>query len=159
MKKKVFILVTLILLLSSGFLFAETGLGAAFGYGRGNVSNVALSVDSDKIPGSVQSVSMRFNSAGFGLGITDDWYLFDDVFIDNPFGWYFGLGFYANMGFYNDFSFAFGARAPIGLDVSLLENQLVLFLEVAPSLGLGFDPGIYFPDWDIAGALGFRFYF
>lgn len=158
MKKKVFVLITLIFLLSAGSIFAETGIGAAFGYGVGG-SNVALSLDIDAIPGTVQTVSMRFNSNYFGLGITDDWYLIDNVFIDNPFGWYLGLGFYVNMGFSNDFSIAFGARAPIGIDVTLLENKLVLFLEAAPSLGLGFDPGIYFPDWDIAGALGFRFYF
>lgn len=157
MKKKVFILVTLILLLSSGYLFAETGIGAAFGYGRGG-SNVALSLDVDAIPGSVQTVSLHFNSNYFGLGITDDWYLIEDTFAD-PFGWYFGLGFYVNLGFGDDFYSALGARAPIGLDVTLLEDQLVLYLEAAPILGLQFTPDLHFPDWDILGSFGFRFYF
>ncbi len=160
MNKKVLLLVSLILLIGGGALFAETGLGLSFGYGYGygQASNVALSVDMDAIPGSVQNISMRFNSDGFGIGLTDDWYLIDDM-IDGPFGWYFGLGFYANVGFYDDIAFAVGARAPVGLDVTILDNQLRFFIEIAPALGVGFNPDVYFPDWDVNGALGFRFYF
>lgn len=158
MNKKVLVLVSLILIISAGTAFAETGIGAAFGYGRGG-SNVALSLDVDAIPGSVQTVSLHFNSAGLGIGITDDWYLIDDTFIDHPFGWYFGLGFYANLGIYNDVHLSLGARAPIGLDVTLLENQLVLYLEAAPVLGIRVTPGVEFPVWDVLGSFGFRFYF
>ncbi|MDC7239398.1 MAG: hypothetical protein PQJ50_03460 [Spirochaetales bacterium] len=160
MNKKVLLLVSLILLLGGGALFAETGLGLSFGYGYGygQASNIALSIDSDVIPGSVQNVSLRIDGSYFGIGLTDDWYLVDDM-IDGPFGWYFGVGFYANVGFYDDIAFAFGARAPIGLDLTVLDNKLRFFLEIAPALGLGFDPDFYFPDWDITGAFGFRFYF
>ncbi|MDC7232132.1 MAG: hypothetical protein PQJ58_02780 [Spirochaetales bacterium] len=158
MNKKVIILVSLIFLLSAGAVFAETGIGAAFGYGRFG-SNVALSLDVDAIPGSVQTVSLQIHDGYMGIGVTDDWYLIDDVFIDNPFGWYFGLGFYVDMAFANDFALALGARAPIGLDVTVLDDQLLFYIEAAPILGLSVTPSFDFPHWNILGSFGFRFYF
>lgn len=157
MKSKIIVLL-IVLTLFTGSLFADTGIGAAFGWGANGMGSAALSLDVDKIPGSVQTISINWGN-DLRVNLTDDWYIIDDV-LSGPFGWYFGLGFYASIGSVsNDLLFSGGARAPIGVDLTLLDNVLLFYIEAAPQLGVRVAPSFQFPEWDVVGSLGFRVYF
>ncbi len=160
MKKNAGVVALVLLLLATGPAFADTGIGAAFGYGgRGGDLAVALSLDLDPIPGDVMTLSFHLGDS-FALSVMNDWYLIDTSIADSIVGFYLGPGLYLDFGIASDqFLFSFGGRFPIGLDLTLLGGTLYFFLEAAPFLGVTVAPEVDFPQWDVNGSFGFRIYF
>ncbi len=161
--KKIVLMVMVLLVLGGAAAFADhpDGLGIGVigggGYGGGGGGgNVGLSLKVPQLP-VYWGVNLRIDPHYFGLGITGDYYLFDDDLLNSgelELGWFLGVGGIVNLGFGNDyFGFSLGARLPIGL--SLQFNIFEVFLDVAPAIGLAVVPnfGLF---WDIAGELGIR---
>ena len=159
----------LILLMLPVAAFSATGLGAAFTYGLSHGDNHtggALSINSPVIPGTVQNVSFSFNSDYFNFSLSDDWWVIQEN-LANTLDLYIGLGFYTGIAWYEEkkdgktdttYDFGLGARVPVGLTMMPIDFA-ELFFEIAPAMGLGFEPEIYFPSWYVQGALGFRLWF
>jgi hypothetical protein len=118
-----------------------------------------LTINTPVFPGTVQTVTLSFNSSdSLYFRFTDDWWVVQEG-ISRPLDIYVGLGFYTGVKIENeDADFYLGARAPIGLSLKPV-HYLEIFMEVAPCMGLGFEPEIYFPAFDVQGALGFRLWF
>jgi hypothetical protein len=126
---------------------------------------VALSLKTPQKP-IFWGINARIKRNYFGVSVTGDYYLVDQRLTpDFNFGWYLGIGGYA--GFYNVsgdsgyFGLGAGARVPIGIyffPVSFFE----VFLDLAPSLGLGinFGNGVDpdFPAGGMGADLGVRFW-
>lgn len=162
MKKKSIILILLTLLVIPA-AYSNTGLGAAFTYGLDNGANntgAALSINTPAIPGTVQNIRLTFDGSDyFSFSISDDWWVVQEN-ITGKLDLYIGLGFYAGVTVVNneDTDFSLGARLPIGLTMKPIDF-IELFLEVAPAMGVGFEPTIYFPSWNVQAALGLRLWF
>ena len=161
MKKKsiVFILLTLFTITAA---YSDTGLGAAYTFGmdsEGNNSGAVLSINTPAIPGTVQNIRLAFNgSEYFNFIVSDDWWVVEEN-ITGKLDLYVGLGFYTGVivtG--NDADFSLGARVPIGMTIKPIDF-LEFFLEVAPAMGVGFKPTVYFPSWNVQAALGMRLWF
>ncbi|QEN08741.1 hypothetical protein EXM22_12360 [Oceanispirochaeta crateris] len=161
MKKKniIFFLFTLFTISTT---YSYTGLGAAYTFGldsEGNNKGAALSINTPAIPGTVQNVRLAFNgSEYFNFSISDDWWVIQEN-ISGDLDFYVGLGFYTGIVITEDDSdFSLGGRVPIGLTMKPIDF-LEFFLEVAPAMGVGFKPTIYFPSWNVQAALGMRLWF
>jgi len=161
MKKKSIIFILLMMMVIPA-AFSDTGLGPAFTFGfDGNQANAGavLSINTPAIPGTVQNVRLAFNETDyFSFSVSDDWW----VVQENITG---GLDFYVGLGFYTGVTiidkkadFSLGARVPVGLSFKPI-NFMELFLEVAPAMGVGFKPTIYFPSWNVQAAIGLRLWF
>ena len=162
MKNKTLILVLLALLLVPSAAFSATGLGAAFTYGLDDDdSNTggALSINTPAIPGTVQNLRLSFSEDYFSFSLTDDWWVVQEN-LTGLLDLYIGLGFYTSVTMVGDEDpdFGLGARVPIGLTM-MPADFLEFFIEIAPAMGLGFEPEIYFPAWYVQGALGLRIWF
>jgi hypothetical protein len=162
MKNKIIIMALAALLFLPAAAFSDTGLGAAFTYGLDNGDHntgAALSVNTPAIPGTVQNLSLKFSTDYFSFSVSDDWWVIQET-LTGALDFYVGLGFYAGMSVIDngDPDFALGGRAPIGLSIKPIDFA-EFFLEVAPAMGLGFEPEIHFPSWYVQGALGFRLWF
>ncbi|MDR0301826.1 MAG: hypothetical protein LBI04_05880 [Treponema sp.] len=173
--KKLVMVLALVAIIATGTAFAEhpsgLGIGVVGTYGFagdfGSGMGFGLSL---KIPGVpiFWGVNGSFGSDHFGIGITGDKYMIDSK-ISGPLGWYFGLGGYFSFyswtfeGYGFDYSYTWmygGVRVPVGISIQPIE-LLEIFIDVAPSLGIG-----YFSGWDytIAGrkvesgsTIGFEF--
>ncbi|MDC7223215.1 MAG: hypothetical protein PQJ60_05695 [Spirochaetales bacterium] len=160
--KKILLTLILTTVVSLASLTAETGLGAALSYGFNDGANDmggVLTINTPVIPGTVQTIRLSFNSSDtFHFAITDDWWIIQEP-LTGQLDFYIGLGFYTGFNLSNgDADFSLGARAPLGLTIKPID-YLEFFLEVAPCMGLGFEPEVYFPAFDAQGALGFRLWF
>jgi hypothetical protein len=163
--KKLFLCGALGLVLAVSGVFADhpSGLGIGvlgrFGwsYGGGGFGGAALSLKLPSVP-VFWGLNLGFGNNYFGFGVTGDYYLIDQTLAtiggSVPFGWYLGLGGYFDFanwtwkgaywynGKWNDYSrtnLGFGVRLPIGIDLQIPIStvKLEVFLEAAPSLGLG----------------------
>jgi len=76
-----------------------------------------------------------------------------------PLDYYVGIGGYAGIATGGQFSFALGARLPIGLQFWALGNVLEIFLEVAPAWIPIESSGINALNFEVQPALGFRIWF
>lgn len=171
--KKLFLCGALGLVLAVSGVFADhpSGLGIGilgrFGwsYGGGGFGGGALSLKLPSIP-IFWGVNAGIGTNYFGFGVTGDKYLIDQTLANIggsvPFGWYLGLGGYFNFASWtwkDDYigsdlkrhdatktDLGFGVRVPIGIDLQIPIStiKLEVFLEAAPSLGLG----IYIWDKD-----------
>lgn len=160
--KKIILIVMVLLLIGGVSAFAEhpDGLGIGIigggGYGAGGGGGGAgLSLKLPSLP-IYWAANLRINSDHFGLGVTGDYYLYDESLLSEgvlDLGWFFGVGGVVNLGFGDDFGFNFGVRAPIGLSLQI--QPFEVFLDIAPAIGLGIVPdfGLF---WDFAGELGVR---
>ena len=173
MKKTIVTLILLLLMSVSAFANhpAGWGLGIVGQYDFAWDNNVsapgaALSLKAPQSP-IYWGLSLALRENGFGVSVTGDRYLVDTTLVrELNFGWFLGLGAYAGVYIYNSsesgISLHAGARAPIGIYIFPV-NFLELFLDVAPSLGLGLGigdrGGIDFPDGGIGGEFGIRFWF
>jgi hypothetical protein len=174
MKKKVMLIVILAVLLTAG-TFADHpggwGIGLEGQYnlawdGFNGAGGVALSLKAPKLP-VFWGINLEFRNHLFGISATGDYYFIDKTLIkDINLGWYLGLGGYGGLWRYNNSaswtSFRFGARMPIGLSWQPL-NFLELFLDVAPSLGVGLymgdhDKKFNFPEGGLGLDFGIRFW-
>ncbi len=160
MKKRTLIFIFSAMVLLPINIFAETGLGAAFSYGLGTGTGAgALSMSTPAIPGTVQNISLRFSKDYFAIGLTDDWWVIQQPLVEHYLDLYIGIGFYTNFGTKGgEIDWGLGGRIPVGLSYKPIDF-FELFIEVVPTMGIGFDPNFYFPAWDVSGALGFRFWF
>ncbi|MGA2613928.1 MAG: hypothetical protein ABSG38_10795 [Spirochaetia bacterium] len=105
----------------------------------------------------------------FGLGVIlqqgntavdftmDYWFLHGRLV--RPLDYYIGIGGYAAIATSSQFSFALGARLPIGLQIWALGNVLEIFLEIAPAWIPIDSSGIDALNFEAQPALGFRIWF
>jgi hypothetical protein len=154
--KKLVLGIALAAILATGAAFADHPAGWGIGIqggvdggwaGSGAGGGGALSL---KVPGVpiFWAVNMGFGSDHFSVGVSGDYY-----FIDSPLvpaaklHWFLGGGGWFHFYSYshtaygldsNYFSFALGARLPIGLSWQPFP-VLELFADFAPSLGIAFD--------------------
>jgi hypothetical protein len=159
--KKVVLMVLLGSILAAGTVFAQhpEGLGIGFsghggfywsedvlGLGRGN-GGVALSLKIPSVP-VYWGIKFDFANSFFRMNLQGDYYIFDQSLWSGSglnLGWYLGLGGYFSFLRYSVLDagmngFGFGVRVPLGLDLTLLNNKLDVFVEMAPAFGLGFWP-------------------
>ncbi|MDC7221325.1 MAG: hypothetical protein PQJ59_15420 [Spirochaetales bacterium] len=162
--KRLLFITTLTTLLATGALFADTGLGAAFTYGYDNDnesmnSGGALTINTPAFPGTVQTIKLGFNGSDYiNFNLSDDWWVIQEN-LTGLLDIYIGLGFNAGFTIDDDeWDINLGGRVPVGLTIKPIE-YMEFFMEVAPTMGLGFEPEIYFPSWSVQGALGFRLWF
>lgn len=158
MKKALSILFTLLAL--SGLAFADhprksigVGIVGGGGVGGGDIG-LALKLPSAPV---FWGLHLAMDSSHVSLGATGDYYFNDETLLKEDkfkLDWYLGLGGYANLGFGSSASASMGARIPVGLSWHITK-EYELWLGIAPSLGIGIVP-FSFPDWDVAGELGFR---
>ncbi|MDR1302409.1 MAG: hypothetical protein LBK43_08080 [Treponema sp.] len=169
MKKKLVAVCIIGLFLGTIGAFAEHPDGLGLGIvGRGGWGGFgpALSLKIPSLP-VYWAVNLGISQHYFGVGITGDYYLIDKALVpDINLDWYFGFGGYLGLGSwkdgygYNDhdgFAMTLGLRAPIGLSWEFLEH-FELFGDIFAGLGFGIVP-FYFPDWDIGGEIGIRYWF
>ncbi len=94
----------------------------------------------------------------FAVDFTMD-YWFTHGRLVRPLDYYVGIGGYLALATSSQFSFALGARLPIGLQVWPLGNVLELFLEVAPAWIPISSTGITALSFEVQPAIGFRIWF
>jgi hypothetical protein len=172
MKKLVLVLVFLVILAAGAFAEHPGGWGIGvmgqsnFDWdGFANSWGAALSLKAPQLP-IFWGINGRIRNDYFGLSVTGDYYIIDQTITpDINFGWYFGIGGYA--GFYHvgeniDYNgLGFGARVPIGI-YFIPVRFFEVFLDVAPSLGLGINfgnkSGMDLPAGGLGVDLGVRFW-
>ena len=154
MNKKVLILAVLFFVIFSASAFSW-GLGVAFGLNAlGDLPGpgIMLSGKVDQLP-FLFGVGLTISETYFNLGVTADWHFLREN-LTGILNYYIGAGAFIGVGTNN---FALGARLPLALYIFPIE-KLEVFLELAPALGIGFNP-VRFPTFNIQGALGFRYWF
>jgi len=174
--KKIVVVLVLITALSVG-VFAQHpsgwGVGVMGQYnlawdGFGGGGGAALSLKAPQLP-IYWGLNLDIRSHTFGFSVTGDYYIIDNpILSDINLGWYLGLGGYVGLAHYSykstDWnSFRFGARLPVGIYI-LPVKFLEVFLDVAPSLGVGiytgdYDDHFHFPEGGLGFDLGVRFWF
>jgi len=148
-------------------LFVSAGVSSAFAWGIGGAFN--LGVTDSAIPGAALTVKPPNSSLVFGLGatlgsnvsvigLTADYWAVNAKLVD-------ALNYYVGFGGYltivandNNNALGLGGRIPVGLNIFPIK-PLELFLEVAPTIGVGLGDPVTFPVWGLQGAFGFRFWF
>jgi hypothetical protein len=172
MKKLVLVLAFLVFMAVGAFAEHPSGWGIGI-VGQSNFAwngftgypGAALSLKTPQKP-IFWGINARIKNSFFGVSVTGDYYIIDKRLTpDINFGWYFGIGGYAD--FYHvggDSSYnglGVGARVPIGIyiiPVSFFE----VFIDVAPSLGLGIkfgnESGLELPAGGLGADLGIRFW-
>jgi len=171
--KKTVMLIMLAVILSVG-AFAEhpsgwgvgvVGQGGVVWDGFGGSGGGALSLKAPQFP-IYWGISFALRNNFWGISVTGDYFTIENTINSNlNLGWFFGIGGYAGVygysGSESGIALHAGARAPIGIYIFPL-NFLEVFLDVAPSLGLGLgigDRGGINIDGGIGGELGVRFWF
>jgi hypothetical protein len=147
----------------AGGVFADhpddrVGVGLFLGGGwasvGGGLFNPGFSLKVPRVP-LFWGFNASFGSVS-GLGVSADYYLVDrDLIKDGSIDldWFLGLGLFTQLYFGNHFTMAMGARLPIGLSWHI--NQVFeLFLDVAPGIGIKFEPKPFFGS--LSAELGFR---
>ena len=146
--KKFLMVLALVAILATGTAFADHpdgwGVGVVGGWGYNLDGAYGLSLKIPSIP-IYWAINLGLGSHYFGVGITGDYYVIDDALPVPTLNWFLGVGGFFNFRSwsykydYGDWSYTsmnFGVRVPIGLSwqpIDLIE----VFLDVAPSLGLG----------------------
>lgn len=150
---KVIIIAFVFLGLSSAVY--SIGIGASFGVnslGDNPGTSTMLSLKLDQMP-FLLGIGANSGGGGFVVGATADWW-FVNANLVNFINYYAGPGIYAAVG---SNTLDFGGRLPLGLNAFPLDF-LELFIEIAPTLGVGLDPFV-FPKFGLQSALGLRFWF
>ncbi|MCX7024599.1 MAG: hypothetical protein NT080_08265 [Spirochaetes bacterium] len=164
--KKIVVCAVLILAASVAFADHSRGLslgvvgGSSYGEGGFGGGDIGLALHLPSVP-IFWGIRANLNDAGLGLGVTGDSYVYDQSFITKGslnLDWFLGLGGYLNIGLYDTGTTgAFGVRVPIGLSWHI-GKPIELWLDLAPGLGLSVEP-LQFPDWNVVGEVGLRFWF
>jgi hypothetical protein len=158
MRKKLFVVLVVLLLATSG-AFAAKGSGLAIGgegamyYGSvgGLPVGAMLTLHLPQFP-LMLGIGV---SAPFTIGITaDDWVAHGNLV--SVFDWYAGVGGYLSFD-PTPLALSVGGRVPLGLQMWPLGQSLELFLEIAPAVGFSLVPTGF--DWHFQGAVGVRFWF
>ena len=170
---KKLLLVTLMALALGTAAFADhngMGVGIVGGgaFGSYHYGNAGLSL---KVPGLpiFWGIYPLFYGYGIGLGVTGDFYIFDNDLVTNQLtnedgtynfnlDWFFGVGGFVNMHFWPHYmAVSFGARIPIGLSWHII-RELELFFDIAPGIGAFFGPSHADFYWAGAIELGLRYW-
>ena len=172
MKTLVLVLVFLVILAVGAFAEHPGGWGIGIvgqsdfewdgfaGYG-----GAALSLKVPQLP-IFWGISARIKNNYFGINVTGDYYIIDKRLTSGiNFGWYLGIsgyaGFYHVGGDSNYNGLGVGARVPIGIYI-IPVRFFEVFLDVAPSLGLGVNfggvNGFDLPAGGLGADLGVRFW-
>ncbi|MDR1143745.1 MAG: hypothetical protein LBK77_05945 [Spirochaetaceae bacterium] len=161
MKKKLLLVCIVGLLAVNAFAdhpSSRLGLGLFMGGGYGSVGgglfNPGLTL---KVPGVpvFWGINVAIGSV-VGLSVSGDYYFFDaDLIKAGAFDldWFLGLGGFGHLYFGDAFSFALGARVPIGLSWHI-NRTFEIFADVAPGIGVTFSSRPLY--WTMAGELGLR---
>jgi hypothetical protein len=177
--KKVVLAVLLGSILVAGTVFAQHPDGLGIGITGGGGFHWSDKVQSwgDRVHGSTGlslkvpalpiywGLKFNFSLGFFRMDLLGDYYIFDNAITSGSgfnLGWYLGAGGY--FSFLNAYvsGFSLGLRIPAGLDLTLLDNKLDIFFEIAPSFGIGFYPKgaeVAFFDGGMAFTLGGRIWF
>ena len=173
MKKLFFVLLIGILISTAVFADHEgLGVGIIGGGGFGSHHGYGYAGLSLKVPSLpiFWGIYPAFYGSGFGVGVTGDFYFFDDNLIEQkmtgddgsyyPFklDWFLGVGGFVDLHMWkNGLSADLGVRVPIGLSWHIIK-QLELFLDIAPGIGVYMGPGGVGLHWAGAAELGLRFW-
>ena len=168
---KKIVLVLLIGLLVGTAAFADHNgfgigiVGGGYGGWGGGYGYPGLSLKIPSIP-IFWGIYFPFVYNNFSLGVTGDFYIFDNNLVSNTVSnedgnynfkldWYLGVGGFLNMYFWwKDALLDFGVRVPIGLSWHIIK-QLELFGGIHPGIGFWF--GSPWPiHFFIGGEIGLR---
>lgn len=130
------------------------GIGAAYSLPLGDGlpgSGVMLSGKFDGLP--LIGLGFALGSDTFQLGVTADWWLIQGPVVSILSG-HVGVGAFLGI---ND-GVDIGVRVPAGLSI-YPANWLEIFIELAPTLSIGFADPIRFPQFGAQAAAGLRFWF
>ena len=159
MKKRILVAVLALMFCATG-AFAAKGGGLAIG-GEGSLYFAGSG------GGLPMSAMLTLHLPSFplylGIGIStepavavtaDYWFAHGSLvsFLD----WYAGVGGYLTVDL-NPVSFTAGGRIPLGLQAWPFGQNLELFMEIAPAVGVILVPTSF--DWHLQGAVGLRFWF
>lgn len=163
MNKRFFCIVSLVLVFSTGSMFA-LGIGAQAGYVAGhNHSNGALTFKLDTSPWVFAINVDGINHDYLGIGLTADRWIANKT-IGKPIAYYYGWGLAGSLySAHERFSNVFlGARALIGLNAFLVDNFLELYAQIAWQPGVVIhvngDDRIYLDAISFPVNIGFRFW-
>lgn len=132
-----------------------TGVGAAFALPVGDGlpgSGVMLSLKVSQIP-FLMGLGFSIGETTSTFGLTGDWWIANRNLFSFV-NYYLGPGFYLG---YAD-SLLLGGRFPIGINAFPIK-PLELFVELAPTVTIGFSDPVQFPIFGVQGAFGARFWF
>ncbi|HKL84698.1 MAG TPA: hypothetical protein VJ861_00010 [Treponemataceae bacterium] len=163
MNKRIISILSLMLILGAGSLFA-IGIGAQAGYVAGpNYSNGALTFKLDSTPWvfalNVDGMSNHY----LGIGLTADRWIANKT-IERPLAYYYGWGLAGSFVSVDDqyTSVFLGARALIGINAFLVDKFLELYAQVAWQPGivinLNGNNGMYLDAISFPVNVGFRFW-
>ncbi|NCN05964.1 MAG: hypothetical protein GW949_10080 [Spirochaetales bacterium] len=147
------------------YLFVLLAIGSAnlFGFGIGLSGGGTLG---SGIPGTNLMLQFKPDESRFlfglgadfqqdiALGVSADYWFRNDPLVD-IIQWYLGAGLYGGLRTGSNPEFVIAGRLPIGLNMYLLDNFLELFLEAAPTVGVG----TKIPAIGVQIGLGFRLWF
>ncbi len=165
--KKTLLIMMVLLLISSGSIFA-LGVGAAWVFDVNNPTcncSAMIQISHEKIPGTILSVSMAISDNNATIGIVDDWWLYKQH-LTGVLHLAIGPGFIATIHSNSDTDelfFNLGGRIAIDARAFIMD-PLEIFFEYAPSVSVvnlgNSENSINFPDFDwLQFALGIRFWF
>ena len=158
--KRIWLLIIIVLLTGTGAFASHEG----FGIGVVNHYSWNSFLDYNNFGASLKfsgpSVFWGFyfhqvRSQYYGLGITADVYLIDNIFISRQIsgddgeynfnlGWYFGIGAFMNMRCYDgNLGMDAGGRLPIGLSW-YIARPIEFYLSLIPQIGIALQNGSHF---------------
>jgi hypothetical protein len=164
--RKMTLILALGVMVTTGAAFADHpsgwGIGVVGGlnggWGGGAWPGLTVSLKVPSLP-IYWGIGVGINRDSFSLGVTGDYYFYDRQLVPEiGLNWYLGLGGYFNAYFSSSGGVSLGGRLPIGLSWQPLKpNVLELFLDIAPSLGIGINTGsVLAGGW--GGDFGIRFW-
>jgi hypothetical protein len=150
--KKITLIAILLVVLTSGSAFAESGwaIGLGYNFNLEGSGSPGLLLKIPKIP-LMFGIQYNFEENGY-LGISADWWAYT-THLTGMLYLYLGPGVWVTFTTGGDSDFHLGMRIPVGLRLFPIK-PLELFLE--PALVLEFLPSL---DPRFAAQIGFRFWF
>jgi hypothetical protein len=156
-KKKIIVLclLTVFFAVTSISALSLDAIGGSFSLdvaGGGAIPGAALSLRLDNSP-LLFGTGFTIGKDAFSFGFTVDYWMYHTN-LGKVISMYIGPGAY--ISYANALNL--GLRVPIGFQFFPIE-PLELFIELAPSIGVGLGDKITFPNFGIQTAFGFRFWF
>jgi hypothetical protein len=164
--KKLFLVCVFAIASTNAFAAFDKGfaIGAVGGLGFLGRNNAALALHLPGMPIYWGVALDMFSSGWWSVSVSGDYPVLKGQFLP-WFGYFIHAGAYARVSGWNTddggIGVSGGVRVPLGLRFIFFKNFLELFVDAAPSLGLGTGiyghySSFYFPDFGIPGEVGFR---